>query len=158
MSNPEKAEEIHATSKQKPFTVSPLIGKGEPRGNFLHIRAGTGCWLRFAFLDDALFVHFGSAFLTQDFPSIRLGGTTFQLSRLVTSGTETKSWSGAKIYEDLIESAETDTRLADTIPFADRFSGTVTAGTKNAQRTQHRPGALLSELGQQMERFRTEAD
>ena len=111
MSNPEKAEEIHATSRQKPFTVSPLIGDGERRGNFLRIRAGTECWLRFTFLDDALFVHFGNAFLTQDFPSIRLGGATFQLSRLVSSGTETKDWSGAKIYEDLIESAGTDTRL-----------------------------------------------
>ncbi len=111
MSNPEKAAEIHATSKQKPFTVSPLIGNGERRGDFLHVRAGTECWLRFTFLDDALFVHFGNAFLTQDFPSIRLGGATFQLSRLVASGTETKDWSGAKIYEDLIESADTDTRL-----------------------------------------------
>lgn len=110
MSNPEKAEEIHATSSQKPFTVSPLIGNGERRGNFLRIRAGTECWLRFTFLDDALFVHFGSALLTQDFPSIRLGGATFQLSRLVASGTETKDWSGAQIYEDLIESAGTDTR------------------------------------------------
>ena len=111
MSNPEKAEEIHATSKQKLFTVSPLISKDERRGNFLHIRAGTECWLRFTFLDDALFVQFGSAFLTQDFSSIRLGGVTFQLSRLVASRTETKGWSGAKIYEDLIESAGTDTRL-----------------------------------------------
>ena len=111
MSNPKKTEEIHATSRQKPFTVSPLIGDGERRGNFLRIRAGTECWLRFTFLDDALFVHFGNAFLTQDFPSIRLGGATFQLSRLVSSGTETKDWSGAKIYEDLIESAGTDTRL-----------------------------------------------
>ena len=111
MSNPEKAEEIHATSRQKPFTVSPLIGNGERRGDFLHIRAGTECWLRFTFLDDALFVYFGSAFLTQDFPSIRLGGATFQLSRLVASGTEAKDWSGAKIYEDLIESAGTETRM-----------------------------------------------
>ena len=111
MSNPEKAEEIHATSRQKPFTVSPLIGNGERRGNFLRIRAGTECWLRFTFLDDALFVHFGNAFLTQSLPSIRLGGATFQLSRLVSSGTETKDWSGAKIYEELIESARTDARM-----------------------------------------------
>ena len=44
MSNPEKAAEIHASSRQKPFTVSPLIGDGERRGDFLHIRAGTECW------------------------------------------------------------------------------------------------------------------
>ena len=111
MSSPEKAAEIHATSRQKPFTVSPLIGNGERRGNFLRIRAGTECWLRFTFLDDALFAPFGEAFLTQGLPSIRLGGATFQLSRLVASGTETKDWSGAKIYEDLIESAGTDRQL-----------------------------------------------
>ena len=109
--NPEKAEEIHAASGQKPFTVSPLIGKGERCGNFLHIRAGTECWLRFTFLDDTLFAHLGSAFLTQSLPSIRLGGAVFQLSRLVSSGTEAKDWSGAKSYEDLIESAGRDTRL-----------------------------------------------
>ena len=111
MSNPEKAEEVHATSKQKPFTVSPLIGSGERRGNLLHIRAGTECWLRFTFLNDALFAHFGSAFLTQSLPSIRLGGAVFQLSRWVVSGTETKDWSGNTTYEDLIESAGTDTRM-----------------------------------------------
>ena len=109
--NPEKAEEVHATSRQKPFTVSPLIGDGERRGDFLRIRAGTECWLRYTFLDDALFAHFGNAFLTQGLPSIRLGGATFQLSRLVASGAETNDWSGTKTYEELMESAGTDTRL-----------------------------------------------
>ena len=111
MSNPEKAEEIHATSAQKPFTVSPLIGKGERRGDFLRIRAGTECWLRFTFLDDELFAYFGNAFLTQQLPSIRIGQAMFQLSRLNSSGTEGKDWSGARTYEDLIESARTDTRI-----------------------------------------------
>ena len=63
-----KRRRVHAASGQKPFTVSPLIGDGERRGNFLRIRAGTECWLRFTFLDDTLFVRFGSAFLTQDSP------------------------------------------------------------------------------------------
>ena len=111
MSNPKKAEEVHAASRQKPFTVSPLIGKGERRGDFLRIRAGTECWLRYTFLDDALFVHFGSAFLTQSLPSLRLGGATFQLSRMVASGAETNDWSGTKSYEELIDAARTDTRL-----------------------------------------------
>ena len=110
-SNPEKAEEIHALSRQKPFTVSPLIGKGDRRGDLLHIRAGTECWLRYTFLDDALFAHFGNAFLTQSVPSICLGEATFQLSRLVASGTETGDWSGTKTYEDLVESARSDTRI-----------------------------------------------
>ena len=109
--NPKKAEGVHAASRQKPFTVSPLIGKGERRGDFLRIRAGTECWLRYTFLDDALFAHFGSAFLTQSLPSIRLGGATFQLSRMVASGAETNDWSGTKSYEELIDAARTDTRL-----------------------------------------------
>ena len=109
--NPKKAKEVHAASRQKPFTVSPLIGKGERRGDFLRIRAGTECWLRYTFLDDTLFAHFGSAFLTQSLPSLRLGGATFQLSRMVASGVETNDWSGTKSYEELIDAARTDTRL-----------------------------------------------
>ena len=109
--DPEKAAEVHAISTQKPFTVSPLIGEGERRGDFLHIRAGTECWLRFTFLDDDLFAYFGNAFLTQSLPSIRLGEATFQLSRLVASGAEVDDWSGVTTYEELIESADTDTRI-----------------------------------------------
>ena len=111
MSNPEKAEELHTASRQKPFTVSPLIGNGERRGAFLRIRAGTECWLRYTFLDDTLFAHFGNAFLTQSLPSIRLGEATFQLSRLVASGAETNDWSGTKTYENLLESARTNTQI-----------------------------------------------
>jgi CRISPR-associated endoribonuclease Cas6 len=109
--DPEKAAEVHATSTQKPFTVSPLIGEGERRRDFLHIHAGTECWLRFTFLDDDLFAYFGNAFLTQSLPSIRIGSATFQLSRLVASGAEVDDWSGVKTYEELIESAHTDTRM-----------------------------------------------
>ena len=150
----EKAAEVHATSTQKPFTVSPLIGEGERRRDFLHIHAGTECWLRFTFLDDDLFAYFGNAFLTQSLPSIRIGSATFQLSRLVASGAEVDDWSGVKTYEELIESAQDGC----TILFADRFSRTVTAWTKNAQSTEYRPRAVLSELAQQMERLRTHAD
>lgn len=111
MSNPEKAVEVHASSKQKPFTVSPLIGKGERRGNLLRIRAGTECWLRYTFLDDELFAHFGNAFLTQSFPSIRLGEARFQLSRLVASAGVDTDWSGSHTYEDLLEFAQPDTKI-----------------------------------------------
>ena len=53
--NPDISEKIHAQSTQKPFTVSPLIGKMKKRGNLCHIKAGTECKLRFTFLDDELF-------------------------------------------------------------------------------------------------------
>ena len=111
MGNPAKAEEVHAASRQKPFTVSPLIGKGERRGNLLRIRAGTECWLRYTFLDDELFTHFGNAFLTQSLPSIRLGEARFQLSRMVASAGVDTDWSGTHTYENLFESAQPDTRI-----------------------------------------------
>ncbi|MCE2415949.1 hypothetical protein J4G07_18355, partial [Candidatus Poribacteria bacterium] len=63
-SNPNLAATLHAQSAQKPFTVSPLIAKGTRYGDQLHIQAGTECRLRFTFLNDELFQHFGKAFLT----------------------------------------------------------------------------------------------
>ena len=129
--NPEKAEEIHDASAQKPFTVSPLIGKGERRGNFLRIRAQTKCWLRFTFLDDELFTHFSSVFFTQELPSIRLGQATFQFDRLTIGNTENNMWSGNTTYADLAQStkAETEIRLHFHSPTAFR------ALTPQGQRT-----------------------
>lgn len=112
ISNPEKAEEIHAASTQKPFTISPLIGNAERRGNFLRIRADTKCWLRFTFLDDELFTHFSNTFFAQELPLIRLGQATFQFNRLITNNTENHGWSGNATYAELVESAKTDTRMS----------------------------------------------
>lgn len=122
ISNSKKAEEIHATSTQKPFTVSPLIGKAERRGNFLKIRAKTECWLRFTFLDDKLFTHFSNTFFSQELPSIQLGRATFQFDRLVIGNTENQVWSGNTTYADLTEStkAETEIRLKFHSPTAFR--------------------------------------
>ena len=139
ISNPEKAEEIHTTSAQKPFTVSPLIGKGERRGNFLRVRADTKCWLRFTFLDDELFAHFSNAFFTQELPLIRLGQATFQVNRLIIGNTETQRWSGNAGYADLVESAkaETEVRLQFHSPTA--FRALTPRGQKTYNHTQVDP-------------------
>lgn len=109
--NPKKAEQAHATSAQKPFTVSPLIARTTRRGIQLHIQAGTPCKLRFTFLTDVLFAYFAPVFFTNPLPSIRLGHATFQINRLTTTGPETNSWGGTTTYEELIETAKTDTRM-----------------------------------------------
>ena len=111
-SNPDIAETLHAQSAQKPFTVSPLIAEAKKRDNLLHIRAGTDCKLRFTFLDDALFTHFGQTFLTTAFPTIRLGHAKFQVKQLVSHATEERSWSGSATYAELVESAKADTRMS----------------------------------------------
>ncbi len=112
-SNPEVATAVHAHASQKPFTVSPLLGKVKKRGNRLHITAGTECKLRYTFLDDELFQHFGKAFLTPTMPPIRLGDdAVFQVKQLTSHATEDQSWSGSTTYAELIESAKTDTRMS----------------------------------------------
>ncbi len=110
--NPEVAKDLHATSTQKPFTVSPLIADGKRRGTHLHIRAGTECKLRFTFLDDKLFTFFGQSFLTQALPTIRLGDATFQVKQLVSHATDEQSWSGSATYPELVQSAKTETRMS----------------------------------------------
>ena len=111
-SNPEIAEAVHAHAAQKPFTVSPLIAKMEKRGNLCHIRAGTECKLRFTFLDDELFEHFGKAFLTLTMPPIRLGEAFFQVRQMVSHATEERSWSRSETYAALVQSAKTDTQMS----------------------------------------------
>lgn len=111
-SNPEIAEKLHAQSTQKPFTVSPLIAEGKKRDNLLHIRAGTDCKLRYTFLDDELFEHFGQAFLTSPFSTIRLGDAKFQVKQLTSHATEEHSWSGNATYAELVQSAKMDTRMS----------------------------------------------
>ena len=111
-SDPKLAETLHAQSAQKPFTVSPLIAKGEQRSGQLHIRAGTDCKLRFTFLEDTLFTAFGHAFLKSKLPTIRLGNATFQVKQLVSHATEERSWSGNTTYAELVQSAKTDTQMS----------------------------------------------
>ena len=110
--NPEVAENLHATSTQKPFTVSPLIADGKRRGDYLHIRAGTECKLRFTFLDDKLFTFFGQSFLTQVLPTIRLGDAIFQVKQLISHATDEQSWSGNATYTELVQSAKTETQMS----------------------------------------------
>ena len=111
-STPDLAETLHAQSAQKPFTVSPLIARGEQRDGQLHIRASTDCKLRFTFLEDTLFTAFGHAFLKFKLPTIRLGNATFQVKQLVSHATEERSWIGNTTYAELVQSAKTDTQMS----------------------------------------------
>ena len=111
-SNPEVAEAVHAHAAQKPFTVSPLIGKMGKRGNLRHIKAGTECKLRFTFLDDELFQNFGKAFFTLAMPPIQLGKAVFQVRQMISHATEERSWGKSETYAELIQSAKTDTQMS----------------------------------------------
>lgn len=111
--DPEAAGKIHAMPGQKPFTVSPLQGKFERQGDKVLIRQGSECWLRVTFLDDKLFSPFSRYFLeVSEGPTLRLGAGHFQLTRLSTSGVgEDAKWSGHKTFEQLMDEAQTHTRI-----------------------------------------------
>ena len=129
-SNPEVAEAVHAHAAQKPFTVSPLIAKMETRGNLRHIKAGTECKLRFTFLDDELFEHFGKAFLTLTMPPIQLGKAVFQVRQMTSHATDERSWGKSQTYEELLQSAKTDTRMCFRFYSPTAFRGMTPRGKK----------------------------
>ena len=129
-SNPEVAEAVHAPAAQKPFTVSPLIGKMEKRGNLCYVRAGTECKLRFTFLDDTLFQHFGKAFLTLTMPPIRLGEAVFQVRQMVSHATEERSWGKSETYAELVQSAKMDTKMSFRFYSPTAFRGMTPRGQK----------------------------
>lgn len=138
--NPEKAEEIHAASTRKPFTVSPLIGRGERRGNYLRVRAHTKCWLRFTFLDDELFTHFNNAFFTQELPSIRLGQATFQFNGMIVGNAENQQWSRNTTYAELAESAKANTEIQFQFHSPTAFRAMTPHGQRTYSHTQVDPG------------------
>lgn len=139
ISNPGKAEEIHAASTQKPFTVSPLIGKGKRHGNFLWIRAATKCWLRFTFLNDELFTHFSPAFFAQELPLIRLGQAPFQFDHLIVNNIENHGWSRNITYADLVESAKPETEICLKFHSPTAFRALTPRGQKSYNHTQVDP-------------------
>ena len=134
--NPEKAQEVHEFSGQKPFTVSPLIGKSERRGRDLLIRAKTACWIRFTFLDDELLTDFGDAFFTQELPTIRLGRARFRLNRLVVSDMEQQQWSGNATYAQLLQTASDDTHIRLRFYSPTAFRTLTPRGQKSYNHTQ----------------------
>lgn len=129
-SNPEVAKAVHAPAAQKPFTVSPLIAAAKNRNHRLHIKAGTECRLRFTFLDDELFTHFGKAFLTLAMPPIRLGEAVFQVRQMVSHATEERSWSKSETYADLVQAAKTDIRMSCRFYSPTAFRGMTPRGQK----------------------------
>jgi len=118
--NPERAEQLHAQSDQKPFTVSPLISNSRLEDGWLRLPAGTVCHIRFTFLQDDLFDDLGRAFYTNVEQEIRLGTAIFHLDRLVSSPNQ--EWSNHQSYQDLLNTAanEAEIRLKFYSPTAFR--------------------------------------
>ncbi|MDP6598720.1 MAG: CRISPR-associated endoribonuclease Cas6 [Candidatus Poribacteria bacterium] len=109
LGNPERAEQLHAQSDQKPFTVSPLIGNSRLEDGWLRFQAGTACHIRITFLQDDLFADLGRVFYSNAQQEIRLGSAIFRLDRLISSPSE--KWSNHQSYQDLLNSAASEAEI-----------------------------------------------
>lgn len=127
LGNPDRAEQIHNLSTHKPFTVSPLIGRGKLENGLLQFKMGTECRIRFTFLQDDLFVDFGRAFHASPLPQVRIGAGVFEVIRMNSSKAADDVWSGHQTYDELLEDTqeESSIRLKFYSPTAFRRMGDI---------------------------------
>jgi CRISPR-associated endoribonuclease Cas6 len=83
--DPIVANEIHTWNGRGPFTISPLLGFGEPKNKQFNIQAGQEGWMRITLLDPALFQTFISYVLNNPGKStIRLDRIDFQVISILS--------------------------------------------------------------------------
>jgi len=83
--DPAIADEIHKQNGRGPFTISPLLGFGEPKNKQYNIKAGQEGWMRITLLDPALFHTFISYVLhNPDQSTIRLDRIDFQVTSILS--------------------------------------------------------------------------
>ena len=100
------AEELHASGRrQRPFTVSPLIGAQREKGDHLHLSPERRCSLRFTMLTPGIYRRLTEHLLRpQRLPSLRLGEAELLIAEMI--GTPGSSpWSGYTTWEKLREEA-----------------------------------------------------
>jgi CRISPR-associated endoribonuclease Cas6 len=111
------AEALHAPNvPNRPFTVSPLMGVGEPRDGRVWLSPEWDYWLRFTILDPRLFERFMARFLRGDGrPTLRLGQAELLIKEiLVTPGSH--PWAGYTSWAQLVTEARPDAEI--TLEFA----------------------------------------
>ncbi len=121
---PEVCRRLHADSKYRPYTLSPL-GIGEPERRFQGwqlprdrmLKEGSPCHVRISFLADALFPVFSRYFLDTPEPTFRLGETNFVVTNVLATEDRNNPWSRYIPYSELIESASRNHSRKITLQF-----------------------------------------
>jgi CRISPR-associated endoribonuclease Cas6 len=106
------AEALHApNTPNRPFTVSPLMGVGQPRDGRVWLSPKQDYWLRFTVLDPRLFERFMARFLRGDGrPTLRLGQAELLIKEiLVTPGSH--PWAGYTSWAQLVAGAQPDSEI-----------------------------------------------
>ena len=107
--DPAVSARLHADNRYRPYTLSPL-GIGERGRGFRgfrlprdrELKAGTPCYVRVTFLEDALFPTFSRFFLSSPSPMLRLGRVDFPVTEVLATPQSGNEWSSYISYEQLI--------------------------------------------------------
>lgn len=110
--DPALVQRLHEDNRYRPFTLSPLaLSKVVNRfhGVWLSrdrmLKQGTSTAFRITFLDDTLFPAFSQSMLSMRGPEVRLGGTLFTITDILTSSNANNQWSCFVSYPELIARA-----------------------------------------------------
>ena len=113
------AEALHAPNmSNRPFTVSPLMGVGQPRDGRVWLSPEQDYFLRFTILDPHIFERFMARFLRGDGrPLLRLGQALLLIKEiLVTPGSH--RWAGYTSWAQLATEARPASASEITLEFA----------------------------------------
>jgi CRISPR-associated endoribonuclease Cas6 len=112
------AEALHTpNTPNRPFTVSPLMGGGQPRDGRVWLSPEQDYWLRFTVLDPHIFECFMARFLRGDGrPLLRLGQAEMLIKEiLVTPGSH--PWAGYTSWAQLATEARPASAAEITLEF-----------------------------------------
>jgi len=98
-SDPVLAEQLHAASQTKPWTVTPLPQQARRLHN------GETYPLRIAFLQASLYWPFAQTFLQRPNRQLRLGSSNFNLQAIHTTK-QHSPWAGVSSWQSLIDQAQ----------------------------------------------------
>ncbi len=106
------AEALHTpNTPNRPFTVSSLMGVGQPRDGRVWLSPEQDYWLRFTLLDPYIFERFMARFLRGDGrPLLRLGQAELLIKEiLVTPGSH--PWAGYTSWAQIVTTAQPDAEI-----------------------------------------------
>lgn len=123
-SSPRLAAELHKEGTNKPFTISPLMGRFKRTSGGIAVAAGAECSIRITFLREDIFAHFMDAtYITASRP-LRLESAVFRLEQVCFNSRQSPHCRTGS-YEELFYTAPAvpSVTLRFTSPTAFRSGG-----------------------------------
>jgi CRISPR-associated endoribonuclease Cas6 len=102
----------HPIRKQRPFTVSPLMGTEAARDGRLRVDPAETYTLRFTILLDEIFRQFMGRFLRGDRPELRLGRSLFLIKEILATP-EGSPWAGYTSFAQMARQSSATKPLID---------------------------------------------